>query len=369
MRWGSRCERGALPSRRRPAADPMLHSRRVIGATLFAVAVALSSAGAQPGLTEADMNAAIAPLDHRLASITQLKEPSPQQYVEAMLVWIDDLAAVGEKFESVSQSSGVRTRATQEMMKLASFARTRMREPERAIAIYRRAAERGAKARPGFGALEMDEQIADIDEFDLNDRVAAAATFRHIRDTTAGAGKQSRADYQAWAEWRRKWFDAEIAFLENGRRFDGPISAADLSGFAQQIYFLVGAAEGDLPFNIYDVPDRLSAATRDKLLQLPGSHGTFLHTWLYAARLQSAADAKVWLDRNDRAGFWTASLLALTAVADRTIGEKRIDTKRDLVSGLARMPSGQVTGFAILGRAYAKNHVLPTLPIAKSGPR
>jgi hypothetical protein len=341
----------------------------VLGVTLFAVAVALSSAGAQPGLTEADMNAAVAPLEHRLASIAKLKETSPQQYVEAMLVWIDDLAAVGEKFESVSQSQGVRGRAMRELMKLAGFVRTKMQAPERAIAIYRRAAERGAKARPQFGALEMYEQIADIDEFDLNDRVAAATTFRQIRDVTAGVGKQSRADYQAWEEWRRKWLDAEIAFLENGRRFDGPITAADLSGFAQQIYFLAGAAESDLPFNIYEVPDRLPAATRDKLLRLPGSHGMFLHTWMYAARLQSAADAQVWLDRNDRAGFWTASLLALAAVADRTIGETPIDTKRDVVSSLARMPSGQITGFAILGRGYAKNHVLPTIPTAKSRPK
>jgi hypothetical protein len=214
----------------------------------------------------------------------------------------------------------------------------------------------------------MHEQIADIYEFDLKDRAAAAATLRQLRDAVARMPRQSHADYAAWDGWRKKWLDAEIVFLENGRRFDGSLTVADLAAFQQQIFFGAGAAttngEADVAFNIYNVPERLPAATRDKLLRLPGSRATFLRTWLYAVRLESAADARTWIERNDPAGFWAASMLMLAAVTDRAIGKGAGDTKHDIGAMIVRSPSGQVTGMALVAREYAKTHALPVLPTA-----
>lgn len=339
---------------------------------MLAIAAALSAAAGE-SLSQPEMNKAVAALEGRLPAIVRLKETAPENYVNAMLAWIDDLTHIAEKYASVSQSYGVRHRASMELMRLADYARTKLHSPERAIAIYRRAEAQSAKEQPLGGSLALHEQIADVYEFDLNDRPSAAATFRQLRDATGNVPKQTRADYAAWWEWKRKWLDAEIAFLENGRRFEGRLTAADLAGFQQQIYFGVGIVttngEVDASLNPYNVPDRLPAATREKILRLPGSHTTFLHTWVYAVRLESAADARVWIERNDPAGFWTASMLTLAAVVDAMSEKERGDPKRDVGAMIVRTPTGQVTGLAILGREYAKKHALPVIPTPRTAPR
>jgi len=332
---------------------------------LFAIAVTVSAAG-EESLSQPKMDKAVAAMEGRLPAIVRLKETAPEDYVNAMQAWIDDFAHIEEKYASVSQSYGVWHRALMEWMKLADYARTKLHSPERAIAIYRHAEAQSAKEQPRGSGLALHEQIADVYEFDLNDRAAAAATFRQLRDASASLPRETRADYAAWREWKRKWLDAEIAFLENGRRFEGSLTAPDLTGFQQQIYFGVGIVttngEVDASLNPFEVPDRLPTATREKLLSLPGSHTTFLHTWVYAVRLESAADARMWIERNDRAGFWTASLLTLAAVVDAMGEKERGDPKRDVGAMIVRTPTGQVTGLAILGREYAKRHALPVIP-------
>ncbi|MEA2237244.1 MAG: hypothetical protein QOC81_1968 [Thermoanaerobaculia bacterium] len=327
------------------------------------VAFALTALAEPPAVTQAEMNKAAGGLERRFAEIAKLKETAPGDYVNAMQSWIDDLARNEDKYRSSSQNYRMRYSAVMEWMKLADFARTKLHAPARAISIYQRAEGHVAKGRPVFG---MHDLIADIYEFDLNDRAAAAATFRQLRDAYAGMPKQRRADYAAWDGWKKKWLDAEIAFLENGRRFEGALTAADLTGFQQQIYFGAGMVitngEPDASFNPYEAPDTLPAATHDKLLRIPGSHTTFLRVWLYAVRLRSTADARAWIERNDRAGFWADSLLTLAAVTDRLSKEEQGNPRRDVGAMIVRLPSGDVTGMALLGREYAKSHALPALP-------
>jgi hypothetical protein len=91
------------------------------------------------------------------------------------------------------------------------------------------------------------------------------------------------------------------------------------------------------------------------------SHTNFLLAWRYAARLPSKEAAAAWLERNDPAGFWRASLLTFAAIRDRSLppsggfGFGGYEASFDLV----RLPSGQPTAFALLAREYAKTHVIP----------
>jgi len=335
---------------------------RSFAALLVTLGLSLSTSAATVARTEADLRAAEAPIRARLREIESLRESSPARYIDAVVAAAEELAKVADEFKDVSQSAGVRMDAISRLMMSADFARLRLHDPRRSIALYRRAAALHAVTYPASKGLAMNEQIADVYEYDLGDDRAAASALRaiqHLRTTPT----EGRRDDQLWAQWYEHWLDAEITFLENGREYSGEISSADLSGFSQMLLF--GAARettnGDPlgpQLDIYSLPAALSAETAEKVLHLPASHSMFLKTWMFASRLTKPEDARQWLMRNDRAGFWRACLLALAAVSDRLPQGSQAD---NLLTMLARTPGRTVTGFALLSREYAKNHVIPSM--------
>ncbi|HKR63251.1 MAG TPA: hypothetical protein VJZ00_05925 [Thermoanaerobaculia bacterium] len=283
--------------------------------------------------TERDLMAAAKPLYDRQHALEALRETAPERYVTETLAWSEELAKVGQTFRAVSQSQGILGDAETRMRKTADFVRRIQRDPKRAIAIYRRAAELHDLQYPNFPkGLASLLQIADTQEYDLNDHAAAAATLRPFLQYAQGGS-----------------LAAELAYLEHGKTFTGPLTKEDLPICGQSLYFGFGAdetaGEGLAPdLNPFADAVPLAPATRAKLLALPPSHSMFMRTWIFAARLEDPNDARTWLERNDKAGWWRACVLTLSAIGDK-------NSKVDGVPAmLARTPSGKPSGFALLAR-------------------
>ena len=292
------------------------------------------------------------------AQIEALRATDSKRYVAASIAWIDALQAIGEKHKAVSQSEGIRSDARSEMMKLAAFARTRMREPKLAIDLYRRAAKMQQAASPANAGLAMNDRIADIEQFDLGDSKAAATHLRELLAIT----RPEQGEFANYSLWTKHWLEAEIAFLEKGRVFDGPLTAPEIAGFAMHLFYGVGGeiTNGDaidLELNPFEPRQISPDAMEKKLMPFPSSHANFLRHYLFAIQMSPNALRK-WLASNDPAGFWRASILTYAAIADRRPVAASGEGGGFHVM-LVRKADGTPTSLALLAREYAKTHVIP----------
>jgi hypothetical protein len=335
---------------------------------LILAVILASSSGAQPASgapTAAEMDAAAQPIREKLMVLMKARDVTPERYVSESIACAEQLSALADRFSKVKQSGGVRSEAISQMMKTADFVRTRMNDPRRAITIYARAAAIDTRPYPWPAGTSMDGKIADIQEYDLNDHAAAAATLRRSRAIAQkfAALESQRQDQTGGPRWDPRWFDVEIAFLEQGTTYTGVITENDLRLFQETLFF--GTALDRLNSNplgpdldVYDEKRTLSPEARKHLFALIPSHSTFLRTWVFAARLTNKEDARRWLTSNDKAGFWRACLLALAAIADRKASLHGDSTSPDVLY-FVRTADGKPNGFALLGREFAARNPLP----------
>lgn len=321
------------------------------------LSIALVLAATQP-LTDAGLSSEVDALEARARKVEELRPRSPEQYVTESLALAEAYAQLARRYAAFPRSQGAGMEGVTHRMRAAGAARYALKDPRKAIEIYRRAAALQEQAHPG-GKLAFHEVIADIQQFDLGDRAAAASSLEELRKTYAAV--DSRGELAAWHLWMAKWLDAEIAWLRTGKRFDGPIDGKLLPGIFPQLYFGIGRATLaggiiDPQLNPYSDVTMSPAEVEKKLAALPPSHDMFLRTWIFAAHLPTAAAARQWLARNDPGGFWTGSLLTFVAVFDRD--PARLEDA-EAVTSLVRTKSGKPTGFALLSREYAKTHPIP----------
>jgi len=277
------------------------------------------------------------------------EETDPKKYVEASIVRIEKMAT--------SQSKGVRADAMSEMMKLAAFARSTMRDPRLAIDLYRRAAKIQRALYGGAKPIGMNDRIADIEQFDLGDRKAAAAHLRELR----ALYRDEDGEFANYNRWTQRWLDAEIAWLEEGKTFDGSLIAKEMAGFYMHLFYGAGAeiTNGepiDPALNPYSPPRLTSAEMEKKLQAFRPSHANFLRHYQFAVQMSPGA-LRTWLTRNDPAGFWRASFLALGAIGDRVPVPAEGEGGDFLVSLVRK--DGKPTALALLAREYAKTHAIP----------
>lgn len=282
------------------------------------------------------------------AQLEPLLRESPARFIEESL--------------KLASAKDIRTEeAVQLLARAASAARFVVKNPRQAIDIYGRANALHKTEFPQAGGYAYAEEIADIQQFDLNDRAAAAATLEELRKlyATSPAGGESAA----WFVWKAKWLDAEIAWLRSGKKFDGAIDATAMTGFIPQIYYGAGtvamvAGTLDPAINPFDPREVPPEELEKKLSAIAPSHSTFLWTWMFAIRLPTTAAVRHWLERNDPAGYWSASMLTLAAVAERDL-EPDANPQFNVVAALIRSEEGKPTALALLAREYAKTHKLP----------
>ena len=238
-----------------------------------------------------------------------------------------------------------------ELMKAADAARYKQRDPRRAIELYKQAAQ----DRPGA----LDDLIADIEQFDLGDRAAAATRLETLRKAMPPVN--SRNQFASLYAWKREHLDAEIIWLKTGKPYDGTLGRGAIAGTFQAFFFGAGvhitnSGSLDPDLNPYSPPSIPPEALARKLMALPPSHTMFLRYWILAMTLPPK-DLRAWMTRNDPGGFLAASLLTLGALADRAATAGATDS---MLLQCARTKSGQPTGLALLGREYAKKHKLPS---------
>lgn len=325
------------------------------------LSIAFVLAATQP-VTEAKMRAEVETLEARGRKAQELRPRSPQRYVTESLALADAYAQLARRYAAFRPSQGAALAGVTHTMRAADAARYDLEDPRKAIEIYRRGAALQEQSHPGSGKLAFHEVIADIQQFDLGDRAAAASSLEELRKASATL-LEPRGELAAWHLWKAKWLDAEIAYLRTGKRFDGPIDATLVAGIFPQLYFgsgqaTVAAGIVDPQLNPYSPVTISPAEVEQKLAALPPSHNMFLRTWIFAAYLPTAAAARQWLGRNDPGGFWTASLLTFVAVFDRDPARL---ADAEVVTSLVRTQSGKPTGFALLSREYAKTHPIPKL--------
>jgi hypothetical protein len=309
-------------------------------------------------ISEKALRTEVERLDAREAKLRALQTTAPERFVAESLRLAEDYMRVGETYRAVRQSVGARGKAFTLARTAAMFARFKLRNPKNAIELCRRAAEFMTSDNPKAGPHALDEEVADIYQFDLHDYAAAIQSLNAMRPLYS---KADGGEFAQWYAWKSKWLDAETAFLKTGKRFAGSLSGDEAAGFIGQIYFTsagLGELGLDPALNPYNATTTTltPAEIETKLAALLPSHSTFQMTWIFATHLPPAA-ARKWLDRNDPGGYWSASLLTLAAMADQKAGTTYVGS--DPLSMIVRTPEGKPTGLALLAREYAKTHVVP----------
>ncbi len=308
--------------------------------------------------------AAAQPAEQDRASL-QKRARGLQALMQSPARLVEESISIADAYDALAKSDpnaippGERTEIVTILRRAASASRYPLKKPAQAIELYRRADALHAQQYPAMRGLMSAEEIADIQQFDLRDRAAAAATLRQARDFFKPLAANKGQELAEWYIWKANWLDAEIAYLATGKPFTGNIDAATMTGFIPQIYYGGGAASlASLPLGIEDPESASPAEIEKKLAEQPASHSTFLRTWMYAARLATPAAVQKYLSSNDPGGYWTASLLTLAAVAERDL-DADADPRSNVVAALIRTESNQPTAIALLAREYAKKHRLP----------
>jgi hypothetical protein len=302
-----------------------------------------------------------ASLQKRARSLQALMQ-SPARLVEESISIVDAYDALAKR-DPNAIPPGERMEIVTILRRAASASRYPLKKPAQAIELYRRAGALHAQQYPAMHGVVNAEEIADIQQFDLRDRAAAAATLRQVRDFFKPPAANKRQELAEWNIWKANWLDAEIAYLQTNKPFAGNIDAAAMTGFIPQIYYGGGAESlvsmpSAVTLDIQDPETASAAEIEKKLTEQPASHSTFLRTWMYATRLATPEAVQKYLSRNDPGGYWTASLLTLAAVAERDL-DADADPRSNIVAALIRTESNQPTAIALLAREYAKKHRLP----------
>jgi hypothetical protein len=294
-------------------------------------------------------------LRKREQGLDALLQKSPARFVEESIAIADAYGQMDRRSDKIGRRADVATI----LRRAAAASRFSLAQPVQAIELYRRAGALQDELFPQSAGLGFAENIADLQQFDLHDRAAAAATLRRARPFYQ-SHFQPKGEMAAWMTWKLQWLDAEVAYLETGKPFRGKVDAKPMMGFLGQIYFGAGGeAVGGVPLdpalNAY-APNALPPAELEKkVAALPASHDTFLRTWLFVTRFTTPKAVQQWLTRNDPGGYWSASLLTLAAVADRDLTPS--DTS--ILATLVRTEEKKPTAIALLAREHAKQHPLP----------
>ena len=227
--------------------------------------------------------------------LNQIRKTDPKRYAAEMGPVLERWEAQVAKFSDVPASVGARQQIGQEYMQLAMMQRFEVRQPDDAIASY----EKMRRLQPPEAGALVALYIADIQRFDKRDTRKALENYRQaLNGISAGLG-------HAGGEARilsafRPWLEAEIAYLERGKRFTAPVTRDDMAAG----YLLLNMAAGS---GLADRPVDSSA-----LAQLPPSEFQLARSFPAMLGLEPK-EMLAFFDKHDPAGYLTASILSLSA--------------------------------------------------------
>ena len=178
---------------------------------------------------------------------------------------------------------------------LGTFYRFTLRQPDEALALYAQAGARRPANSLDVAALDA----ADTLRFDKRDTPRAIEQYRRAaRAFTAPNAREARLLGRF-----QRWIDAEVAYLQQGRRFSGSLDAADL----EMAFLWLGLAAEREP--LVPPPDAAS------LSRLPASQlqiGRAMPSVFDLAPTEMLA----FFEKHDPAGYLTAAVLALAVTKE-----------------------------------------------------
>ena len=252
-----------------------------------------------------------------------LRQSNPDEYVAAMLRNCEALRQLNAAYADLGPSRVSSAALVAQYLALGSYVRFERRDARRALDFYRAAegAAPPASSRDlGLGPLLTTVLIADTLQFDLRDVEGALAQYRSAAQSIRSAQAASPVEAQSMLDWWAGWFDAEIRFLAEGRRYSGRLGGEAAIAFAM-LPLLASQAPpaSELARTLAETPidaERVAKAFR----ALPASRTTLAATVHRLACLPDADAILAFLDRNDPSGYWTATLFAVRAGAGDKLG-------------------------------------------------
>ena len=201
-------------------------------------------------------------------------------------------ARYGAEMRKLLQSSEARLRGDElhrSYSLLAGFYRFTLRQPDEAIALYERASTLRASQSFDINAVAL----ADTYRFDKRNPRKAIELYRRAAASLSPANAQDLR----FAGALKRWIDAEVAYLENGRRFSGSIGPADV----QSAFLWLGSVSMQDP-----IGPPAEAAT---LSRLAASQFQIARAMPSVFEL-SPGEMLPFFDKHDPAGYLTAAVFA-----------------------------------------------------------
>ena len=218
--------------------------------------------------------------------LNQIRKAEPKRYAAEMGAVLERWEAQIGKFSDIPASGGAKQQLAREYLLLGMFQRFELKQPDEAIATFQKA--RRVLPNEAFDLVAL--VVADIERFDKHDTRKAIESYRRALGSTHSP------------MLFRPWVDSEVAYLERGKRFAGPVSPGDME--MAQFWIAITAQLG--------VDERVDPST---LPTLPPSQFQIGRAFPAVLALEPK-EMLAFFGRHDPAGYLTASLLSASLLQD-----------------------------------------------------
>lgn len=245
------------------------------------------------------------------AEAQKLRATDPEKYVVAMRDYLAALERLVDEYRQLPTATGAHNDIAWDYLDLGHFVRFRMKRPREALDLY--AASQRSDGRLGGYA------VADTLQFDLRERERALAEYRKLQVEASKASAKGGREEQAIAHWAQRWLAAQVHYLVTGKAFSGSVGLEDVSGAGMWL-FLGGAAGGrEDVFGLAVIQDpRPDPKEVTRVLQaLPASGFVLMRTAGLVGVMLDARSILAYLDRQDPAGYASATLFGVVEMAER----------------------------------------------------
>ncbi|MBC8023040.1 MAG: hypothetical protein H7Y14_07970 [Burkholderiales bacterium] len=256
-----------------------------------------------------------------------LRDSHPERYVEAVSARLRALERLAEEYRDQPAVVGTRGDIAEGYLGLGNFLRFRMKRPREAVEQFA-AAERNGHGLAIFAA-------ADTYQFDLRDKARALAEYRRNLAKIRAIPVDSRPEEALFLKWASRWLEHQAEYLARGRTFSGTVGRDETAGAAMLVFLgAAGRGTGDDALGVEPLLARLYGGDSMQgggvdrrevgriLGSLPPSGWTLMRTAPFVASMPDAQSILAHLARNDLAGYASASLFAVSELADRGAGQR-----------------------------------------------
>lgn len=248
-------------------------------------------------------------IDLQKPGLQTLKSSDPEQYVTAQLKFLEMLTELGKEYSDLRLTTGLRSRVAEEYNALGNFVRFKLKQPAKAITLYKHAPD----------SLMAQIAAADTARFDLHDSASAIQYYEQLLSTLKNKGMPGNNPDVAMSTWLNTWIGHELVYLKTGKTFSGVLTEDDLAGFPFTLLLGTSMTQGALVELVPDVVSLSQSAYQGKEVTLgerkrlakeidalPASHFSLFSTIGVATMLPDANTVLYYFGKHDPTGYLTA---------------------------------------------------------------